>query len=146
MEEDKPFDRALRRLRRDRAARIGGDADYLHRVAAEEIIERLSIVKRDFADALVLGAIDGGLAEALLARGTRAVVADPSRLLARSNGGVQCDEDRLAFADESLDLVVSVGTLDSVNDLPGALTLIRRALRPDGLLLAALSARAACHA
>jgi SAM-dependent methyltransferase len=137
MEEDKPFDRALRRLRRDRAARVGGDADYLHRVSAEEIIERLSIVKRDFADALVLGAIDGGLAEALRARGSQVVVAEPSRFLARSNGGVQCDEDRLPFADKSLDLAVSVGMLDSVNDLPGALTLIRRALRPDGLLLAA---------
>ena len=50
---------------------------------------------------------------------------------------MQCDEDRLPFADGSFDLVLAAGTLDSVNDLPGALTLIRRALRPDGLFLAA---------
>jgi SAM-dependent methyltransferase len=52
---------------------------------------------------------------------------------------VQCDEDMLPFRDGAFDLVLSVGVLDTVNDLPGALTLIRRALRPDGLLLAALS-------
>ncbi|HEV2078361.1 MAG TPA: class I SAM-dependent methyltransferase [Allosphingosinicella sp.] len=52
---------------------------------------------------------------------------------------MQCDEDRLPFADSSFDLVTSVGTLDSVNDLPGALTLIRRVLRPDGLFLGAFA-------
>src|SRR5919107_1568930 len=55
----------------------------------------------------------------------------------RRAGGVQGDEDRLPFADEAFDLIVSVGVLDTVNDLPGALLLIRRALRPDGLFLAA---------
>ncbi len=52
---------------------------------------------------------------------------------------MQCDEDRLPFADGAFDLVVSVGALDSVNDLPGALLLTRRALKPDGLFLAALA-------
>jgi SAM-dependent methyltransferase len=65
------------------------------------------------------------------------VPADPGFLFARASAGVQCDEDRLPFADGSFDLVLSVGLFDSVNDLPGALTLIRRVLRPDGLLLAA---------
>jgi SAM-dependent methyltransferase len=50
---------------------------------------------------------------------------------------VQCDEDRLPFADSSFDLVVACGGLDQVNDLPGALALIRRVLRPDGLFLGA---------
>ncbi|RZM07120.1 MAG: methyltransferase domain-containing protein, partial [Sphingomonas sp.] len=49
----------------------------------------------------------------------------------------QADEDRLPFADASFDLVVSAGVLDQVNDLPGALALIRRVLRPDGLFLGA---------
>ena len=137
MEEDKPFDRKLRRLRRDRAARTAGDADYLHRFAADEILERLTGVNRDFDNALVLGGLDGGLADALRGRGMTVVVADAGDGFARSAKGVQCDEDRLPFADGSFDLVVSIGTLDSVNDLPGALTLIRRSLRPDGLFLAA---------
>ena len=65
--------------------------------------------------------------------------ADPGAFSPRAAGGVQCDEDRLPFADGAFDLVVSVGALDTVNDLPGALPLIRRALRPDGLFLAAFA-------
>lgn len=53
--------------------------------------------------------------------------------------GVQGDEDRLPFADNAFDLVVSVGVLDQVSDLPGALALIRRVLRPDGLFLGAFT-------
>lgn len=136
--QDKPFDRALRRLRRDRAARAG-DADYLHRRAANELIERLALVKRPFARALDLGCGHGIAGELLRARGIEVVSADAGALFAARAGGVQCDEDRLPFADASFDLVVSVGVLDSVNDLPGALTLIRRALRPDGLFLAAFA-------
>jgi SAM-dependent methyltransferase len=45
------------------------------------------------------------------------------------------EEDRLPFTPGSFDLVISAGTLDSVNDLPGALIQIRRLLRPDGLFL-----------
>src|SRR3546814_13098572 len=53
--------------------------------------------------------------------------------------GVQADEDALPFADASFDLIIACGTLESVNDLPGALILIRRILRPDGLFLAAFA-------
>src|SRR4029078_1521443 len=51
---------------------------------------------------------------------------------------VGADEETLPFADGSLDLVTSALTLQFVNDLPGTLIQIRRALKPDGLLLAAL--------
>jgi len=139
MDADKPFDRTLRRLRRDRAASAPPGADYLHRHAAEELLERLAAVTRTFTEALVIGALDGGMSAALQARGMRSVVAEPGTRLARRSGAVQCDEDRLPLADGSFDLAVAIGTLDSVNDLPGALTLIRRALRPDGLFLAAFA-------
>lgn len=137
--EDKPFDRRLRRVRRDRAAYRFADADYLHRHMAEELVERLRSVTREFREILVLGAADGGLAAALREQRLSVTVTDPARLFASAARGVQCDEDRLAFADGSFDLVLSVGVLDTVNDLPGALTLIRRALRPDGLFLAAFA-------
>jgi SAM-dependent methyltransferase len=52
---------------------------------------------------------------------------------------VEADEDRLPLAEGAFDLVVSIGALDTVNDLPGALILARRALRPDGLFLAAFA-------
>lgn len=132
-----PFDRRLRRLRRDRAARSFAEADYLHRHAAEELLDRLDSVTRSFTHVLDLGCADGFLTQMLRSRGLRVVSADPGARFAVAAGGVQCDEDRLAFSDQSFDLVVSVGVLDSVNDLPGALTLIRRTLRPDGLFLGA---------
>ncbi len=136
---DKPFDRSLRRVRRDRAAPRFGEADYLHRLAADELLERLDLVRRSFGDALDLGCAGGLLGGSLAARAIDVTFADAGRLFAGKAGGVQCDEDRLPFADGSFDLVVSIGVLDTVNDLPGALVLIRRALRPDGLFLAAFA-------
>jgi NADH dehydrogenase [ubiquinone] 1 alpha subcomplex assembly factor 5 len=137
---DRPFDRALRRLRRDRAARQGVRAAYLHRRAADELLERLDLVKRGFRDALDLGSGERYLTRLLRERGLNVVAADSGHDFAAAAEGVQCDEDRLPLGDARFDLIVSVGTLDSVNDLPGALTLIRRALRPDGLFLAAFAA------
>jgi len=139
MDEDKPFDRALRRLRRDRAARDVDEAYYLHRLAAQELLDRLNLVKREFKDVLVLGGRDGGLTAHLRELGKSVIVADAGNPFAETAGGIQCDEDRLPFGDHSFDLVVSIGVLDSVNDLPGALTLVRRALRPDGLFLGAFA-------
>jgi len=139
MSEDGPFDRRLRRLRRDRAASAGGEADYLLRRAADEIVDRLDLVSRTFGRALDLGCGDGYLTARLRERGMEVVPADPGLRFARAAAGIQCDEDRLPFGDGAFDLVVSAGTLDAVNDLPGALLLIRRALRPDGLFLAAFA-------
>src|SRR6476469_1318088 len=138
-EQHAPFDRGLRRMRRDRAAAGFAEADYLHRLIADEMLERLDLVRRSFARALDLGSGGPSLAERLRARGIEVVAADPGFLFARAREGVQCDEDRLPFADSAFDLVVSIGALDTVNDLPGALLLIRRALRPDGLFLGAMA-------
>ncbi|MBM7407017.1 MULTISPECIES: methyltransferase domain-containing protein [Sphingomonas] len=135
MQPPEIFHRAARRLRRDRIASRFGESDFLRRFMIEGLSERLDAVTREFADVLDLGCFDAGLA----LPGTRIVRADPGFAFARAAGGVQCDEDRLPFADGSFDLVVSAGTLDQVNDLPGALNLIRRVLRPDGLFLAAFT-------
>ena len=132
---DGPFDRRLRRLRRNRAAMQGGADAFLFRHMADELLARLDLVTRPFADALDLGCAGGQLGAALRQRGLAVTSADAGRLFAQA--GVQCDEDRLPFAPASFDLVVSAGALDTVNDLPGALIQIRRALRPDGLFLGA---------
>lgn len=139
MSQDAPFDRRLRRLRRDRAAKSFHEADYLHRLVADELIERLGLVTRDFRRALDLGCAGGYLTRRLRERGLEVVACDPGAAFASRANGVQADEDRLPFADASFDLVVSAGSLDTVNDLPGALLLIRRALRPDGLFLGAFA-------
>lgn len=100
----------------------------------EGLADRLASVSRGFSDILDLGCFDAGFPFPPDARVARC---DAGFGFAREAGGVQADEDRLPFADGSFDLVVSAGVLDQVNDLPGALTLIRRVLRPDGLFLGA---------
>jgi SAM-dependent methyltransferase len=97
----------------------------------EAIHERLAGVNRQFRDVLDLGSFGGGfdLPGASITR------LDAGR--AWAEGGLQGEEDMPHFADASFDLVVSAGVLDSVNDVPGALALARRALRPDGLFLGA---------
>lgn len=133
------FDRTLRAARRERAAGRFADHDFVHQVMVEELAERLETVVRPLPEVLLLGCPDGRLREALEAMGKTVICADPAFALAARQGGVQCDEDALPFADASFDLVIACGTLDSVNDLPGALILINRVLRADGLLLAALT-------
>lgn len=128
------FDRSLRRDRRDRALPGYAAHDFLRGYMLEGLAERLAMVRRDFSDVLDLGCFAGGL---MPPTGARVARIDAGFGFARATGGVQGDEDRLPFADASFDLVVSAGVLDSVNDLPGALTLARRVLRPDGLFLAA---------
>jgi NADH dehydrogenase [ubiquinone] 1 alpha subcomplex assembly factor 5 len=136
MASDNPeiFDRHLRRIRRDRAARrgLGG---FLHAHLRDELLARLDDVTRRFSRALIIGS-DDVLRDALAGRGTATIAVDCGFAYARAAGGVQCDEDRLPFSDASVDLVLWPGGLESVNDVPGALALARRILIPDGLLLA----------
>lgn len=133
------FDRATRARHRDRMLPRFAEHDFLYRAMLDELLDRLADVQRDLPEALVIGAPDDSAKVALTAMGKRVACADPGFLAARAAGGVQVDEDALPFADDSFDLVIACGTLDSVNDLPGALILMRRLLRPDGLLLAAFT-------
>ena len=134
------FDRRLVRLRRDRAAgRVAAVAPVLQ-AAAEVLLDRLDDTTRRFSRALEIGG-RGVVAPLLAARGIPFVVSqDLSPAMAARGGGlaVAADEEWLPFAPESFDLVVASLSLHWVNDLPGALIQIRRALRPDGLFLASL--------
>lgn len=133
------FDRAQRARNRDRMSGCFADHNFLYRAMLDEMLDRLGDVQRDLPEVLVIGCPDGSARTALEAMGKRVACADPGFLAARAAGGVQADEDALPFADDSFDLVIACGTLDSVNDLPGALILMRRVLRPDGLMLAAFA-------
>lgn len=128
------FDRALLRARRRRAVALGAETFLLDR-AVEELVDRLAVVLRQFDRAVDLGTPGGALARALVGHpkigATIAVGLD-------ARAGVVADEEALPFAEASLDLVVSALALQTVNDLPGALVQVRRALKPDGLFLAAL--------
>src|SRR5690348_1325672 len=135
------FDRRVWRAHRERAARQGA-VDFLNAEVADRLVDRLDVVNREFAVALDLGARDGGLARALARRdGTRLVVAaEPATaLLARAPGPrVAADPELMPFRDASFDLIASNLVLHWAADLPGALIQLRRALKPDGLLLAAI--------
>jgi SAM-dependent methyltransferase len=129
------FDRPLVRRRLERALREGY-ADFLLARVVEDMEERLATVLRSFSLALDVGTPTPATAEALL-RSKRAdsvlrvsPVAEPSSILG--------DEERLPVAAGQFDLAVSCLALQGVNDLPGALIQIRRALKPDGLFIGAL--------
>jgi SAM-dependent methyltransferase len=139
------FDRALHRRRLDRAAPGFAAAGFLKARAAEDAVQRLEAIMRSFSVAVDLGARDGAFARALAQSPAREKIgllieADLSERMLASRPGprVRLDEERLPFAEESLDLVVSTLALHWTNDLPGALIQIRRALRPDGAFIGAI--------
>ena len=113
----------------------------LERVA-DDLMDRLAAVQRRFPVALNLGAYHGLIGRRLRQMpGVEMVIEAEAapRLLAQCQSlRLRSDEEALPFRDHSLDLVVSGLALHLVNDLPGTLVQIRRALKPDGLLLAAL--------
>jgi SAM-dependent methyltransferase len=146
------FDRKLLRMRRQRAAQLGPSAFLLERVA-EDFADRLAAILRRFDVAVDLGTPGDAIRRVLAASGKAdtIIAADPlASQVARtapahaatSSGpamlAVAADEEALPFRDGSLGLVVSGLALQFVNDLPGTLIQIRRALQPDGLFLAAL--------
>jgi SAM-dependent methyltransferase len=121
------FDRALLRARQDRARKLGPATFLLDRIAGD-MAERLNAVLRDFNSAAEVGTPGDQLRLTLAGRLDRIARIDlPDR-----------ESEPLSLQAESLDLVVSALALQFVNDLPGVLAQIRRALRPDGLLLAAM--------
>jgi SAM-dependent methyltransferase len=119
------FDRALLGMRLDRAQRSGPATFLLDRVR-EDFEERLQAVTRTFADVADIWT-PGELLQQPLADRFQSIVR------------VDIDQSEvLPLQPESLDLAVSALAFQFVNDLPGVLAQIRRALRPNGLLLAAM--------
>ncbi|MFN3232320.1 MAG: methyltransferase domain-containing protein [Alphaproteobacteria bacterium] len=136
------FDRTLLRQRRDRSARSFADFAFLKDEVSAQLVDRLADIQRYFPVALDLGSHTGSLGRVITQRpDIEALIScDLSTLMVSAADGqrVAADEEALPFADESLNLVVSALSLHWVNDLPGALVQINRALRPDGLFLGAL--------
>lgn len=143
-----PFDRAQVRRQRERAAARFHEHDFLFAEVADRLLDRLADTTRRFPLAADIGSQGGMIAarQALLPaaerRIDRLVQLDAAPALAaaaaRHGPAVAADEELLPLADGTLDLILSGLSLQSVNDLPGVLSQARRALRADGLLLAAL--------
>jgi SAM-dependent methyltransferase len=133
------FDRALLDQRRIRAlGQATGGAEFLLAEAAEDILERLGAVKRQFALAADVGTPLPLVAQRLAASGRVERVVRLDRL-AGTEPDIVADFEALPFKAASLDLVVSALALQWADDLPGVLTQIRMALKPDGLFLAAFA-------
>jgi SAM-dependent methyltransferase len=138
MSAPRVFDRSLLRRRRRRARALGPATVLIERVAAD-LDERLSAVVRRFELAADLGSPSPLVRRLLAPRvGSLIAVAAAAEDVGDHAGPkLVADEEALPFADAALDLVVSLLALQSVNDLPGTLVQVRRALKPDGLFLAA---------
>ena len=135
------FDRPAVGLHRDRAAATVHHVAPILTEAAERLLDRLDDTTRRFTRALDVGG-RGVVAPLLRARGLHVVSADLSARMAALSGppAVVADEECLPFAPGAFDLVVANLSLHWVNDLPGTLIQLRRALTPDGLLLASVPA------
>jgi len=146
------FDRICHRAHRSRAAALGPSTFLIDRVA-DDLCDRLAAVLRRFEFALDIGTPTDAVRRVLAASGKVGTIIAADALagtaafrhLSDSRGKceaqfcIAADEEALPLREASLDLVVSALALQFVNDLPGALVQIRRALRPDGLFLAALA-------
>ena len=140
------FDRHLLAARMNRAAPRFSQAQFLKARAVDDLLFALGAINRRFNLALDIGARDGSFARSL----AQSPVADKIGLLiegdlspafaAQQSGAARLvmDEEQLPFGDNSLSLIVSTLALHTVNDLPGALVQIQRALTPDGLFIGSL--------
>jgi len=116
------FDEKARRIRRERATRIGPEL-FLHERAFEDVMERLALVQRSFSKALLINCLDPAWREHLLGRASQVDIVEPEGLMEIEPG--------------SYDLCVSIGALATANDLPRELLAIRFALRDDSLAVGA---------
>jgi len=118
-------------------AGLPADANFLAPLIAETLLDRLSMVTRDFGHILLIGAHDPELTDHLRATGTRLTIFEAGPRLAAATGALRGEADRIDLPLGSFDLIVWPGGLEAVNDVPGALVRMRALLAPDGLLLGA---------
>jgi NADH dehydrogenase [ubiquinone] 1 alpha subcomplex assembly factor 5 len=128
----------LRALRRDRAFRTGPEL-FLHERAFEDCLERLALIRRRFKSALMVGCPNPHWSNRLKEIVESFETADPGPLFARAAGGFCIAEDDWDPPQAAYELILSIGTLDSVNDLPRALRALRASLAKDSLLIGAMA-------
>jgi NADH dehydrogenase [ubiquinone] 1 alpha subcomplex assembly factor 5 len=122
----------------NRAAKHATSDRFLWQYMADDLTERLAVVSRDFNRVLFIGPIAGYAEQILSGRSVKPSFAALCEAEHFNTGNIVIDENNLPFDQESFDLIISAGTLDSVDDLPGSLIQMRRSLIPDGLMLATL--------
>lgn len=135
------FDERLAAARRKRALQSGRGVSFLLDLAARELAERLAVVERHFDDAVELHGATGEAARYAMATGKVGTIrrAETDEVFASDGPGfIRADLGDVPIEPQSTNLILSPLALHLVNDLPGTLIQIRQALKPDGLLLAAI--------
>lgn len=132
------FDMKLRALRRDRAAHRGAEL-FLHERAFHDCFERIGLQQRRFRRALLIGCPDPEWPRRLGAFADDVDARDPGAAFAQEAGGRQIIEDYWEPSEKAFDLVLAIGTLDTVNDLRLALRLIRHAMSAHALFIGSMS-------
>ncbi|MEP4768611.1 MAG: methyltransferase domain-containing protein [Roseibium sp.] len=136
------FDRTLFQRQRRRALRAPkSDADFLLKAVADELGDRLMMINRNFEIAVDLGGHTGHVAEALQASKNAGTVYRADLFIADPklpSPAFVFDDAFVPLREHSVDLIFSALNLQFINDLPGTLIQVRRALKPDGLFMATL--------
>lgn len=132
------FDPELRALRRDRASRSGPEL-FLYERAFDDCLDRLAIIGQRFGRMLLIGCPDPGWRCRLEAFADTVEMRDPGPLFAAAAAGSVIREDRWEPEPQTYDLVLAIGTFDTVNDLPRALMALRLALKPTAMIIGAFS-------
>jgi len=127
--------------RRRAAGQAVAGADFLMQRAAEDLAERLATVGRRFSRAAALFSLTPTARDTVLASGKveEAVRVEADAALLGGEAGVVAAPGHVPLEPGSIDLAVSLLSLQDENDIPGMLIQIRRALKPDGLFLGAMA-------
>ncbi|MBX9453721.1 MAG: methyltransferase domain-containing protein [Mesorhizobium sp.] len=136
------FDHDSLLAKKRRALRIAdAGAGFLMQRAAGDLEDRLAAVERRFERAAALFSMTSEASDAVSASGKAETVArvEADATLFAQGAGEVAPSETLPFEPESVDLVVSLYALQDMNDVPGMLVQIRRALRPDGLFLGCMA-------
>ncbi|KXF79599.1 SAM-dependent methyltransferase [Paramesorhizobium deserti] len=143
MQENGLFDRSLIQAHRRRAmAKFAPGTDFLLARAADDLEDRLATVERRFPVAVDLGGHTGLAAEAIARSGKADEIIRIEQDTAFLHGpfpAIVADDEALSLGPASVDLIVSLLSLQLTNDTPGALFQIRHALKPDGLFLGTMA-------
>jgi hypothetical protein len=132
------FDMKLRALRRDRAARTGAEL-FLFERAFADCLDRIELLERRFDRAVLIGCPDASWPGRLAELAIQVDVLEPGPIFAAAAAGEVVIEDAWAPEPQLYDLVVALGTLDTVNDLPLALRLIQHGMAGNALFIGAVA-------
>lgn len=143
------FDRQKIRSNRKIAAPEFHNFDFLFKWGEAQLLDRLSVIHRDFQNILMLGSRQTrGFSDLIQAKypSSHIIFSDIAQdIFNEQKHKIICEEDMLPFAPASFDLILSNLNFQSINDLPGALLQIRKCLKPDGLLLVSMAGGETLH-